>query len=268
VQSTVIEIHIGRKEGWGARNGGARRACADACMASAEGALPLRSLALPAQAWLVAPPLADRYPVLLVHGIWDSGATFGRMSRYLRGRGFDVRTIDLVPNDGAAGLETLASQIAAYVDAELPPQSPLDLLGFSMGGVVSRYYVQRLGGVERVRRLVTLSSPHHGTATAYLSRRPGSVQMRPDSALLADLNGDLGALARVDFTSIWTPLDLMILPPESSRLPLGREVLVAAPLHGLMLHDPRAFRAVAEALSAPLSARVPPPSTGRPASAA
>ena len=203
----------------------------------------------------------DRHPVLLVHGIWKSGATFGRLSRYLRKRGFDVSAIDLVPNDGAVSLAKLGEQIAAHVEATLPSGAPLDLVGFSMGGVVSRYYVQRLGGAARVRRLVTLSSPHHGTVAAYLWRKPGGAEMRPGSAFLETLNGDLTALERVDVTSIWTPLDLMILPPESSRLPVGREVLVPAPVHALMLHDPRALRAVAEALSAPLTAAAATPAT-------
>lgn len=213
----------------------------------------LRPRTPPAQAPgvdLASPP--DRPPVVLVHGIWKTGAAFDRMSRYLGARGFAVHTLDLVPNDGSALLEQLAAQLAAFVAERLPAGSPFDLVGFSMGGVVSRYYLQRLGGAERVRRFVTISSPHHGTLTAYLSRKAGARQMRPDSPLLADLNADLSALDRVDVTSLWTPLDLMILPPESSHLPLGREVLVAAPLHALMLHDPRSLRAVAEALSAPL----------------
>jgi triacylglycerol lipase len=172
------------------------------------------------------------------------------MSRYLRARGFDTHAIDLVPGNGSASIERLAAQLAAYVEAELPAGAPFDLVGFSMGGVVSRYYVQRLEGASRVRHLVTISSPHRGTATAYLSKRPVALQLRPGSPLLADLNGDLSALERIEVTSLWTPLDLMILPPQSSRLPLGREVLVPAPLHALMLHDPRALRAVAEALSA------------------
>jgi triacylglycerol lipase len=216
---------------------------------------PLRPRNSPAQAQPVGPLApADRHPVLLVHGFWGSGAVFGRMTRYLAARGLDAHAIDLVPNDGAAELAKLGEQIAAHVDATLPAGAPLDLVGFSMGGVVSRYYVQRLGGARRVRRLVTISAPHHGTATAFLSRAPGGREMRPGSAFLADLNGDLASLEGVDVTSIWTPLDLMIVPPESSSLPVGREVLVAAPLHRLMLHDPRALRAVAEALSAPLGA--------------
>jgi triacylglycerol lipase len=197
----------------------------------------------------------DRHPVLLVHGIWKSGAAFGRMARYLRARGLTVHTIDLSPNDGAAELPALAAQIAAFVEEKIPAGAPLDLVGFSMGGVVSRYYVQRLGGIERVRRLVTISAPHHGTAMAYLARKAGAAQMRLGSAFLADLNRDVEMLARIDVTTMWTPLDLMIVPPDSSRLPVGREVLVAAPLHALMLHDPRALRAVADALLAPLSVR-------------
>jgi len=198
---------------------------------------------------------ADRHPVLLVHGIWKSGATFARMARYLARRGFEVHTLDLQPNDGRLGLPELAGQIAAWVTATLPSEAPFDLLGFSMGGIVARYYLQRLGGVARVRRFVTVSSPHHGTWTAYLRGLPGCVQMRPDSDLLRELNRDVETLGRVDVTSIWTPLDLMIVPAHSSRLPVGREVLVAAPLHALMLHDPRSLRAVAEALSAPLRGR-------------
>ena len=190
--------------------------------------------------------------MLLVHGIWKTGAAFRSMSRYLVKRGFTVHTIDLVPNDGRATIPALAEQVASFIERTLPAGEPLDLVGFSMGGVVSRYYLQRLGGAARVRRFVTISSPHHGTLTAYLRRLPGVVQMRPNSALLRELNEDLDSFGGVEVTSIWTPLDLMIMPPHSSRLPLGREVLVAAPLHALMLHDPRSLRAVAEALSAPL----------------
>jgi triacylglycerol lipase len=192
--------------------------------------------------------MADRRPVLLVHGIWKTRAAFGRMARYLGGRGLVVHALDLVPNDGSAPLEQLAEQVAAYAGEHLAG-APFDLVGFSMGGVVCRYYLQRLGGAARVRRFVTISAPHHGTATAYLSSKRGAVQMRPGSPFLADLDADLSALADLDVTSLWTPLDLMILPPESSRLPLGREVLVAAPLHALMLHDPRVLSAVAEVLA-------------------
>lgn len=177
------------------------------------------------------------------------------MARYLTERGFEVHGIDLTPNDGRTGIDELAAQVAKFIDATFPAGSPLDLVGFSMGGLVTRYYVQRLGGLSRVRRFITISAPHHGSQWAYLRKLPGYLQMRPESDFLNDLNGDLASLMGLDFTSIWTPLDLMIMPPVSSRLGVGEEVLVAAPLHALMLEDPRSFKAVAAALSAPLRAR-------------
>jgi triacylglycerol lipase len=194
----------------------------------------------------------DRHPVLVIHGIWKTQATFQRMIRHLENQGFTVHGLDLSPNDGSAGIDHLAGKVKDYIDAAFPEGAPIDLIGFSMGGIVSRYYIQRLGGIERVRRFITISSPHHGTHWARTRDLAGYVHMRPNSPFLADLNGDVAMLSRINFTSIWTPLDLMIVPAQSSRLPVGEEVLVAAPLHALMLHDPRSLRAVAAALSAPL----------------
>ncbi len=193
-----------------------------------------------------------RNPVLLIHGIWDTGGIFLPMATYLRKLGWTVYTIDLVPNDGALGLDHLAQQVATYIDQQFPPEAALDLVGFSMGGIVGRYYVQRLGGIQRVQRFITLSSPHNGTLTAYGSRKPGSVQMRQASGFLQDLNRDLTMLDRINFTSIWTPLDAMILPATSSRVAVGREVKVQVPLHYLMVSDPKSLVAVTEALSEPL----------------
>ncbi len=193
-----------------------------------------------------------RNPVLLIHGIWDTGGIFRSMATYLRKLGWTVYTIDLVPNDGSLGLDHLAQQVATYIDQELSPDVALDLVGFSMGGMVGRYYVQRLGGIQRVQRFITLSSPHNGTLTAYGSLKPGCAQMRKTSPFLKDLNRDLKMLDQINFTSIWTPLDAMILPATSSRVAVGREVKVQVPLHALMVSDPKSIIVVTEALSEPL----------------
>src|SRR5205085_9859257 len=120
--------------------------------------------------------------------------------------------------------------------------------GFSMGGLVSRYYLQRLGGLARVRHFVTLSTPHQGTWLACLVSNPGCRQMRPGSAFLGDLASDAERLQGVAFTSFWTPLDLIILPPRSSEVPCARNVKMLVALHPLMVWAPRCHRAVASAL--------------------
>lgn len=194
----------------------------------------------------------QRNPVLLVHGIDDTGAVFHKMAPYLRQLGWSVHTIDLSPNNGDAGLDVLAKQVAHYIAANFAIEQALDLIGFSMGGLVSRYYVQRLGGINRVQRFVTISSPHHGTIVAYASQRPGCVQMRPNSAFIQDLNSDAAILSHLNFTSIWTPYDLMIVPTSSSQLPVGKEVILPVALHSWMLMDSRCITTVAAALTEPI----------------
>ena len=193
-----------------------------------------------------------RNPVLLVHGINDTGAIFQKMAPYLTQLGWSVYDLDLMPSNGDLGLDRLAKQVANYVATTFAPEQPFDLVGFSMGGIVSRYYVQRLGGIDRVQRFITLASPHYGTRVAYLSQRPGCLQMRPNSPFLQQLNQDAVVLERLNFTSIWTPFDLMIQPPNSSQIQVGQNVQVPVLTHAWMITDSRSLGAVAAALYEPL----------------
>jgi triacylglycerol lipase len=196
--------------------------------------------------------IKERNPVLLVHGIWDTGKVFYKMQVSLKKLGWVVYDLDLTPNNGTVGLEVLAQQVADYIDASFAPEQTLDLIGFSMGGIISRYYIQRLGGINRVQRFITISSPHHGTLVAYGSWFPGCVQMRPDSTFLEDLNRDVEMLEKINFTSIWTPYDAMIIPAKSSHMPVGRELILPVGLHAWMLSDPKTIGAVAQTLAEPI----------------
>jgi triacylglycerol lipase len=194
----------------------------------------------------------DRNPVLLIHGIDDTIALFKPMAAYLQQLSWSVYSLDLIPNNGNAGLDILAQQVAEFVERTFEPDQPIDLVGFSMGGLVSRYYVQRLSGIQRVQRFITISSPHNGTWTGYLRFNPGCKQMCRNSLFVQDLNRDVAMLEQINFTSMWTPMDLMIVPASSSRLPVGREIVLPVPGHAWMVTDPRALREVANALTEPL----------------
>ncbi len=170
------------------------------------------------------------------------------MRPFLRRNGWEVHSLDLIPNDGSAGLEMLAEQIAAYADSRFSGEQSLDLVAFSMGGLAARYYVQRLAGAHRVDKLITISTPHRGTWTAFLRGNAGVRQMRPGSAFLRSLNADMHVFARVKFVSIWTPLDLMIIPASSSVMREARSMRCTVAAHPLMVRDGRVLRLVREAL--------------------
>ncbi|MBE9126204.1 MULTISPECIES: esterase/lipase family protein [unclassified Coleofasciculus] len=194
----------------------------------------------------------NRNPVLLIHGIIRTSSVFRKMNPYLRQRGWSIYTLDLKPNNATLGLDQMAAQVADYVNRTFAPNQPIDLVGLSMGGLVTRYYVQRLGGIDRVQRYITISSPHHGTWLAYLWNRRACLQMRPDSAFLKDLNRDSKMLGRLKFTSIWTPWDFIIVPAHSSQMPVGRNVKVPVVAHASMVINSQSLQVVASALSEPL----------------
>jgi triacylglycerol lipase len=188
-------------------------------------------------------------PVLLVHGIDDTERVFRLMGPWLQEHGFEAHSLNLVPNDGKAGLDELANQLAVFIDSRFSKNKRFDIVAFSMGGLVSRYYLQRLGGVERVDRFISISTPHQGTWTAFLRANAGARQMRPGSEFLKDLANDVANLNRIRVTAIWTPLDLMIVPARSCEPGVGRSIRVNVAVHPLMLRDRRVLEAVRQVLT-------------------
>ncbi len=198
----------------------------------------------------------DRNPVILIHGIWDTKIIFSKMSARLTELGWCVHSLNLTPNDGSLGLDSLAQQLADYISQTFHPEQSIDIVGYSMGGIVSRYYVQRLGGINRVQRFITISSPHRGTLTAYSLPLPGYLDMRPNSSLLRDLYQDVTMLKRINFTSMWTPFDVMIVPSNSSQMPVGKEVKLNVLLHRQMVTDTQSINALVEELKAPIRNKI------------
>ncbi|HAC65300.1 MAG TPA: lipase [Cyanothece sp. UBA12306] len=194
--------------------------------------------------------MKNRNPLVLVHGIYDTEAKFNTMNRYLTNLGWSVHCINLKPNNGDGHLEHLAEQVANYINHTFASEQPIDLIGFSMGGLVTRYYLQRLRGVDKVHRYISISAPNNGTFTAYALPHPGIKQMRPNSQFLQELNQDIEAtLNKINITIVWTPYDLMIVPAHSSQLNIGKEIKLPVLVHEWMVKDRRILEVISEVLS-------------------
>jgi triacylglycerol lipase len=192
-------------------------------------------------------------PVVVVHGIWDSARRIAPLVHGLEARGFTaVHAPDLRPSSGAAPLEMLAAQVADCVARALNASTTtqVDLVGFSMGGVIARVYLALMGGHRCVRRFVSISAPHNGTLMAYGLPLAGVRQMRPRSALLQKLDA-AGSVEGVAVHCIYTPFDLTVVPGASGIL-RGAQTVHPIPvlLHRLMIRDHRVLDRVATLLSA------------------
>jgi pSer/pThr/pTyr-binding forkhead associated (FHA) protein len=61
-----------------------------------------------------------------------------------------------------------ARQLGAYVEG-LEANQPVIIIAHSLGTLVSRYYIERLGGVDRVQRVILMGGPHRGVPKALTS---------------------------------------------------------------------------------------------------
>ncbi len=184
-----------------------------------------------------APPEGRR--VVLVHGFGQDGGAYSWMERQLTRRGFECLTPRLKPRDGRGGLEGLARRLKEDIDGRFGPDQRISVVGFSMGGIVSRYYLQELGGAERCDLLATISSPHHGTAAARWYPSRGAAEMRPGSDFLHRLAASEARLGNMPVVSYRTRFDLIILPPASSIWERAENIETPALLHPFMLNSPQ-----------------------------
>ncbi len=183
--------------------------------------------------------------ILMVHGITDTGKVFEAIASNLEQKGYKTYTIDLIPNIGTGDLRDLAQQVKQYIDTQFFPEEKIILLGFSMGGLVTRYYLQRLNGIKKVEQYISISAPNNGTNLSYTLPLKGILQMRPNSKFLQDLNEDIKeTLGKIKCLIMWTPFDTMIIPANSSLLGIGKEVSFPVLIHKWMLTDKRVLEEI------------------------
>ena len=217
----------------------------------------------PLERWWMAPdrlrraaPQGDpqrRTPVLLVHGYCCSRASWWWLRRRLETAGWTVATITLEPV--YAAIDSYVEPLARRIDAVLKETGAgqLVLVGHSMGGLVARAYLQRFGDA-RVKRLITLGTPHQGSRLADLGLGENGRQMRPGSRWLQSLAVPPAA---VDPLVIYSPHDEFVLPASLLQLSVGRHNAIPGLGHLAMLYSPRVWLALQQGLEQTACQRSP-----------
>ncbi|MCH9719875.1 MAG: alpha/beta fold hydrolase [Actinomycetia bacterium] len=157
-------------------------------------------------------------PIILVHGVVDNRSVFALLRRGLRKRGFG-RVVTLNYSRLSTDVREVAAQLAETIDAVARETGyeRVHVIGHSMGGLIGRYYVQRMGGDRRVHTLVTLGSPHEGSTPARMVPVGVFRQLRPGSDVLQEM-AEPAPDCRTRFLAVWSDLDQVIIPKRNARI--------------------------------------------------
>jgi pimeloyl-ACP methyl ester carboxylesterase len=122
---------------------------------------------------------SEKIPVVLVHEYSQDPSSLSLLKDRLENDGFDVYLVDYSPNidttepncdamgdpDNHLGIGWYAEVLKLEIKniKEDTGADKVDIVGYGMGGLIARQYVEKLNGNVNVRKLILLGTPNHGS---------------------------------------------------------------------------------------------------------
>lgn len=183
--------------------------------------------------------------VVFVHGIFASAGVWRPMAQHMAVTGVAPRQLHF--NFAPLGSVAHHAERLAREVERVHPHGPVKIVAHSLGGLISRYYAQILGG--RMDALVAMGTPHLGTAAARGWPIELARDLSPNSALLKRLEATRDRLDHSTVMSIVAGLDVLV-PAESARLPGSLVVDIPWVGHHGVIYDRVAWAKTREAFQA------------------
>ncbi|AYF74451.1 alpha/beta fold hydrolase [Nocardia yunnanensis] len=181
-------------------------------------------------------------PVIFAHGT-DSSAysDWSGLAPLVAQRGICVFALDYGGNPakdtfGTEDVWVSSAQIGVFVDQVLAATgaTQVDLVGFSQGASVTRYWINKLGGAPKVGQWIGLASPSYGGVmyglvpiadavpgiyqVVELGSSLAAVQQAAGAPFIVDLNAGGDTVPGVTYTTIGSRVDEMIQPNTNIAL--------------------------------------------------
>lgn len=188
---------------------------------------------LAGKTWRKKKPL----PVLLVHGYLCNSAIWAGTRALLERADVSTHAITLEPAIGSirSYSDTIHEAIDELLVATGAPQ--VKIIAHSMGGVAVRYHATEYGH-HRIAGMITIGSPHYGTALSTLGLGKNVKQMAWGSYFLKTLREHpTDPEFQKKIWSLWSPQDNIVCPPVSCKLEHGKNIAVPGCGHIALLSD-------------------------------
>lgn len=180
-----------------------------------------------------------KLPVLFIHGVFHNRSTFAWLKQKMTSHGYrHFKEVDLLTS--IHPVPRLAEQIASVVSTmqrryEVPQ---IDVIAHSLGGIIARYYVQALGGDGTIKNLVTLGSPHAGTAWSNYSVLAHLKDLAPKSPFMEKLR-EMPPPQYTRVVAVSGSLDVMVRPKSAGFWPGVRNIHLKRVGHAGLLFSQR-----------------------------
>ena len=190
-------------------------------------------------------------PIILIHGLWNSSAIFTNLLNRLDYYDFEYYAPTIDYYFGRISIIDLAETLDELITKKYGNEREIDILGFSMGGIIARYWINKFNGYLKTKRFISIGSPHRGTLTAQLVPKnlfKGISEMKIRSTLLKELSEYDNLLKKIDCISFYTKWDFMVFPGWRANLPVGRKYSLNIYKHRNLVRNPIALDAIVHSI--------------------
>ena len=195
--------------------------------------------------------LSKKNPIILIHGLWNTSDIFSSIIPKLDELGIEYFAPTLKHKYGMKSIVELTYLFNELILEKYGIEKELDILGFSMGGIIGRYWIKKMNGYKRTRRFITVGSPHKGTLASQLVPKypfSGISEMKINSLLLRDLSKYDYLLSEITCISFFTYWDLMVFPGWRASLNSGEKISLKIYKHKNLIRNTDAVEKIIERL--------------------
>ena len=195
--------------------------------------------------------MSKRNPVILIHGLWNTADIFSSITSRFDEIGIEYFAPTLEHRYGMTSIVELTNLLNNLILEKYGLEKELDILGFSMGGIIGRYWIKKFNGYKRTRKFITVGSPHNGTLTSQLVPEypfKGISEMKINSVLLRELSQCDYLLKDINCISFFTYWDLMVFPGWRANLNLGEKISLNILKHKNLVKNSEAVERIIERL--------------------
>ncbi len=193
--------------------------------------------------------MVNKNPIILIHGLWNTSSIFSSIISKLDEIGIEYFAPTLNHSYGMTSIIDLTKFLNDLIIERYGLEKEIDILGFSMGGIIGRNWIKKFNGYKRTRRFISIGSPHKGTLLSQLVPKypfRGISEMKINSRLLRELSKYDYLLNNIECISFFTYWDLMVFPGWRANLNAGEKISLKILKHRNLVKNQLAIKKIIE----------------------